>query len=154
MASPQRKTLDEVIASAAKSAPTNQRARVEKYEAACEQLIASMREWLQPQVQTGIVKTAQPNQYFDLSEQGYRYQAAGWTFSIGAQQIHLQPRGTWVIGAFGRMDMRAQPGSLVVLTLNENFQWELPTRGKTKVRYSKLDDQSFPEALDRALTIS
>lgn len=148
-------TLDEVVKNAVreKQIGANNQVRVEQFKTACTALITEMRQWLNAHVEAKLVIPNAP-QKVSISEFGIAYEADCWSFNIGAQRVDLRPRGTWVIGAYGRVDMIGYPGNLEILTLNEDFNWEISKRGKTKVTYSLLSEANFPEALSRALSIS
>lgn len=126
--------------------------RIEQYRNAVGVLIENVQSWLKEEIAEGKV-TSHPAKMVRITEQGQIYNVVTWSFSIGGRYVTLEPRGTWVIGAYGRVDLAAQPGASVVLTLDENFQWNLPTKGRTKISYSKLDTVTFAEALARALQI-
>ena len=129
------------------------RQRIERYCAAVDTLICDMKMWLGPQIQSASVKS-HAARYVDRFENGHQYQVSAWSFEVGSHYVSLEPRGTWVVGAYGRADLVATPGDSVVLTLNEKFQWELPTRGRTRIKYELLDEAVFAKALTRALQIA
>jgi hypothetical protein len=125
------------------------RDRVDKYRAAISRLIKDIKSWLSSSITSGQVKV-HPVRPVGRSEHGHSYTVEAWSFNIGPRYVAVEPRGTWVIGAYGRADLVAQPGGSVVLTLDENFEWYLPTKGRTKITYEKLNETVFAEALRRA----
>lgn len=145
-------TLSDVVDKAVKNQIPNGWDRIGRFQKVCDDLIMSVQKWLEPKRGDALIQF-DATKPFDLVEHGFTYSVNGWSFTIGGnKRVDFRPRGTWVIGAYGRMDMIGQPGSQVVLTLNETNEWELPTIGRTKATYKKLDESTFPEALNRALT--
>lgn len=143
----------------AQSAPaptfmSNGDTRIEMYTGACRRLIAAITDWLQPEIISGAVQILETEQLKRITEQGFTYDVPTLRFRVGPRTVAVEPRGIWVIGAYGRADLVSEPGAPVILTLSENYVWEVPKVGVRKVNYVSLDQSTFPEALSRALTIS
>ena len=151
MATEKQLSIDSVIEAATTTTgiPNYPRDRIDRYRTAVNTLIENARGWLAPQIDAKRVKVY-PIQEVDRFEQGHSYKVNSWSFGLGNIYVSLEPRGTWVIGALGRVDLVAAPGDTVVLTLNSEFNWELPTKGRTRITYEPLNEDTFAKAMHRA----
>lgn len=149
-----RPTLEQVVANATASRATipNGRQRIAKFQTACDELEVMIRGWLQPQVEDGAVEFEKSRSKV-IMEQGFTYPVVTFAFNLAGRYVELEPRATWVIGAYGRADITAQPGRTEFLTLNENFDWEVPRKTGRKFNYDLLDRDTFAAVLSRALTL-
>ena len=111
--------------------------------------------WLAPmvaegQLQTNPLKVALNEQLIGS------YEAPGLLIEIGTSVVRLEPKGTMVIGAAGRVDLQG-PGGLATLILNSpdfpqkpfpacQFNWQFVARSP-RIQLIPLNADSFADAL-------
>lgn len=139
--------------------------RREKWRLELDSLYSRLRQWLHD--------ANLPEECIEQSQQLIReenlgeYFAAALVFTLGNEQIHLQPVGTLLVGALGRVDMSArrpasplfhiiadfsaEPDSNLIefshqSALEQDWQWFIAP-SSAKYRSQPLSSESFAAAL-------
>lgn len=113
--------------------PSEQRwlERREAWLSQLQQLSFQVQDWL---TAAGVPKAAfQPYQEARNEEWIASYLVEGWLVDIGTFRLRFDPRGTLMVGAYGRVDLKSsQAGSPVVSLVaqagdheNPSWQWSI-----------------------------
>lgn len=148
-----KKTIQDVIA----SRQTNNQAvsaqkiqqRVEAWKQRVSDLYNDVSAWVTQQEPLSDIKPL--TERITVSEElSGPYEIEQLSFRIGSQAVRLRPKGTWVIGAQGRVDMEGAAGHVrLVLTMDKEWMVALDLAPVNDL--VPLDESSFAEALDRVL---
>lgn len=110
-------------------------------------LYKMIRGWIAPLETEGTVRYQTASENFEEDYIG-RYHADVLTLLIGKQRVEFQPKGTLIIGANGRVDVRGQRGiRTLVLKGNEWFIVERSPRLKT----FPFNEDSFQDVLQEVM---
>ena len=123
-------------------------ARKEKWLAALSRLYESIETWLRPSVRRGLVEVRFVPKVVNEENIG-RYTLEQMKLRVGGEQVVLDPKGTIVIGARGRVDMIGDEGS-VMLMLFEWEEWEFAVRTPALKRWP-FTEESFSDALKEVM---
>ncbi len=112
--------------------------------------------WLEPLRQQGLVTCSRV--LIQLSEEKIgTYQAEEMVLEFGPEAIVLEPIGTLIVGARGRVDVfrrgaRSEPIMLILSGPKEDPRWEIWLSRDPRQR-RPLDQASFEGALDTLLEV-
>jgi hypothetical protein len=105
---------------------------------------ASIQTWLDPLKQQGLVDYRMGSA--QLSEEFIgRYEASTLEVIIGRDKVSFTPRGTIIIGSYGRIDVSGPRGDLMLIE-REWDSWEFARR-TPKLETWDLDANSFNQAI-------
>ena len=117
-------------------------------------LYVGVEMWLEPLRQKGLVAFGRVQ--VQLTEEGIgTYPAEEMILSFGSEAIVLEPRGTLIAGARGRVDVfrrgaRREQIMLILIGPKEDPRWEIwPSRDPRQRK--PLDQASFEDVLDTLL---
>lgn len=109
-----------------------------------DDLFSSIRSWLDPLKQQGLVDYCVKS--VQLSEEFIgRYEASMLEVIIGQDRVSFIPRGTLIIGSYGRIDVSGPRGNLMLIE-REWDSWEFAQR-TPKLETWKLNADSFNQAI-------
>jgi hypothetical protein len=141
--------------------------RKQKWLAALGTLLTQVEAWLREYEDIGVTCT-RVNRW--LAEEGLgHYQATAMRITFGGREVWLEPIGTYIVGACGRVDLNGSADSQQFLFvpqeadrprvafvpiagdrpgthLWDQFVWKLATK-PPKVRYEALSQEVFEKAL-------
>jgi len=124
--------------------------------AAIGELYHRIEAWLAPLQQKGLVACSRiPVQLFE--EKIGAYTADSLVLEFGPHEIVLEPKGTLIVGARGRVDVfrRGSRGGQIMLILSgskEEPRWEIwPTRDPRQRK--AMEQPSFEEMLETLLEV-
>ncbi len=151
------------LVQAQQSAPIEWEKRRDSWRARVIALHDDIDQWLASVRATGVVKTIRT---FDELEEQFmgRYDVPRMTIWVGEQQVILRPRGTLILGSYGRVDLEgAATQALLVLDYdgtNDIPSWRRVDQAKWCVVYPSertvrhpLTESVFKDLLSRALGI-
>ncbi|WP_109484044.1 hypothetical protein [Paraburkholderia sp. C35] len=121
--------------------------------------------WLKPLIDADAVKTTSGE--MEISEKYIgAYQATTLRIKIGGSVVKLLPRGTFILGAFGRIDLEGVYGQTERLILDSNEpentpfnlrkdgEWKLGVPGQPTVNLAPLDRENFVSLLATLANLS
>ena len=80
-----------------------------------DQLYANIREWLKTFEEEGFIQI-KDNKEISLNEEYIgQYQTKRLDIYLGNDIISLTPKGTLIIGSYGRIDMRGPKGEILII---------------------------------------
>ena len=127
-----------------KTAKVDWAARESKWLKSVDDVYSSIKTWLDPLKQEGLVDYREGST--NLSEDYIgRYEAATLEVIIGRGKITFTPRGTLIIGSYGRIDVSGPSGDLMLIE-REWDSWEFARR-TPKLETWDLDENSFKVAI-------
>ena len=123
-------------------------ARREKWIAALNQLYEMIEKWLQSSVQKGLIRIEYDDKIINEENIG-RYTVRKMKLWVGTEQVIFDPKGTILIGSYGRVGMTGDDGA-VMLMLFEWAEWEFAVRTPSLRRWP-LTEESFSDALKQVM---
>lgn len=127
--------------------------RVSAWQNHVDRLYDKVIEWLRPYIDAGDI-IAQKDEQEAWEQLSGAYQIKRLDLEIGKETVRLAPRGTYVIGASGRVDISVlgtgDPVILITTDLGSDEAWQIVTRGKKTV-LTPLNARSFEEVLESLL---
>ncbi len=123
-------------------------ARKEKWIAALEQLYETIEAWLRPSVEKGLIRIDFIPKIMEEENIG-QYEVKKMKLWVGTEQVVFDPKGTILIGSYGRVDMTGDDGA-VMLLLFEWEKWEFAIRTPSLRRWP-LTEESFSDALKEVM---
>ena len=123
-------------------------ARKEKWIAALNQLYEMIEKWLQSSVQKGLIKTEYDDKIINEENIG-RYTVRKMKLWVGSEQVSFDPKGTILIGSYGRVDMTGDDGA-AMLMLFEWSEWEFAIRTPSLRRWP-FTEESFSDVLKQVM---
>lgn len=118
-------------------------ARINNWQAAINNLYNIVRCWLQPLEDDGTVRYLRSTVTIN-EEHVENYKVEVLSVLIGSQRIAFHPKGTFIIGADGRIDVRGQR-AVRTLVLNDN-EWFVVER-TPQVKTLPFNEDSFQDLL-------
>jgi hypothetical protein len=113
-----------------------------------DDLYKIINTWLSPFQKEGLLNIKEKQ--IDLSEEYIgSYKAKRLEILLGNDIVTITPRGTLVIGSFGRLDMRGPKGEALLVETDWN-DWKFAKR-TPKMQYWNLTEQSFKEAIQEII---
>lgn len=120
------------------------RKRKDMWIASLQNLHSMIREWL-GDADSGEVSYHITTQ--ELSEDLIGpYEVEILHIFIGKQKVSLYPKGTYIVGGNGRVDLWGQK-SIKLLILNDKWKWELVKQKTPTIKTELFTEASFLEAL-------
>ncbi len=95
-------------------APALRQSRIQWWEGRVGALLGDISRWLSPLVQSGSLKI-EPGKVNLEEESLGRYEIASGIIKLGPKRLTLNPIGTIIIGALGRIDVTGPNGKAVLL---------------------------------------
>lgn len=130
-----------------------QRSIVGRWQSDVGQLYDRVGEWLKPFVEAGDI-TLERQEISVEEERTGLYEIDRLDLGVGDEIIRLEPKGTVVIGAHGRIDMsRLGSGEdpiLLVLTDTSDPQWSIVDRS-ARTTLEPLTKETFETAIEKLL---
>ncbi len=118
-------------------------------------LYNKIESWLSDLKVDGTVEIDQND--VNLSEQGVNYSIKSMQITVGTETVFLNPKGTFLVGARGRIDMTGRNGTVhfilpVSYDENDNVideipEWHIGIR-TPKLQLIRLDEEAFSEYLE------
>jgi len=123
-------------------------ARRKKWIAALNQLYEMIETYLQPSVKNGLVKIVYEDKII-IEENIGTYTVREMKLWAGTEQVVFDPKGTILIGSFGRVDMTGDEGAIMIVLI-EWDSWELAVR-TPRMKHWPLTEDSFSDALKQVM---
>ena len=111
------------------------------------QLYKMIHKWIAPLESDGTVRLQTSSESLEEDYIG-QYQVDVLTLLIGKQHVEFHPKGTLIIGANGRIDVRGQRG-IRTLVLMEN-QWFIVERSP-RLKTLPFNEDSFQDVLQEVM---
>jgi hypothetical protein len=127
----------------------NGKRRVETWLDALNTFHQEVKEWLKQATKEGLLSITLDSVMLDEERLG-SYAAPRLHIHIGGEEVILEPIGTVIIGAQGRVDMLAN-GKSRVLVLSDKRWWYADHVFSADVTYKELDAQLFTNLLQTLL---
>jgi hypothetical protein len=104
----------------------------------------NIEDWLKPFVDKSLLKTEKKK--IQISEEflGY-YDINQFNIYLGNDVISLVPRGTYILGSFGRIDMRSNKGERLIVEQDWN-DWKFVTKVNRRQLW-EVNEDSFKAAI-------
>lgn len=104
-------------------------------------LYKDINEWLNPFIKEGLIKV-ETNKEITISEEYIgNYVVKRMDIYIGNDLVSLTPKGTLIIGAFGRIDMRGPNGEIILIQPEWN-DWKFAKK-TPKLEMWDLTEETF-----------
>lgn len=136
--------------------PVDWNAERDWWLAALEALYRRIEAWLAPLHRQGLVACSRVS--IELSEEDIgTYAADELVLEFGPEAIVVEPQGTLIVGARGRVDVfrrgaRSEPIMLILAGAKDNPHWEIwPTRDPRQRK--PLEQSTFEGMLDTLLEV-
>ena len=110
-------------------------------------LYAVIRKWLAPLEKDGVVRFLTANVTIQEEQIG-SYGVEVLTILIGKQRVAFYPKGTLIIGADGRIDIRGQRAVRTIIL--SDGEWHLVER-TPKLKVLPFDQNSFQDLLSEVM---
>ena len=123
-------------------------ARRERWVADLNYLYEMISTWLHSSAQNGLVKIVYEDKII-IEENIGTYTVRKMKLWVGTEQVIFDPKGTILIGSYGRVDMTGDDGA-VMLMLFEWAEWEFAIRTPSLRRWP-LTEESFSDALKQVM---
>lgn len=123
-------------------------ARREKWIAALNQLYEMIEKWLQSSVRKGLIRIDYDAKMISEDNIG-TYTVKKMKLWVGTEQVVFDPKGTILIGSYGRVDMTGDEGDITIVLI-EWDQWELAVR-TPMMKHWPLTEDSFSDALKQVM---
>ena len=109
-----------------------------------EKFYSNIKVWLTPFQTDGLIDIKEKE--IDINEEyiGY-YKTKRLDIYLGNDIISLTPRGTLILGSYGRIDMRGPKGEKMIIE-PEWEKWEFAIR-TPKLKMWKITEESFKSAI-------
>lgn len=123
----------------------NREARLKKWQDQVASLYRHIRDYLGKSEKEGYAKIF-PEQMTLTEELLGSYQIDRMIIDAGGERVIIAPRGTFIIGAFGRCDMKGEGGTAMLVLLapgdkpGVSFK-EMPSTGDADLKMSALMDK-------------
>lgn len=124
------------------------KARREKWVGALNKLYEMISTWLHPSVQNGLIKIVYEDKTITEENIG-SYAIRKMKLWAGTEQVIFDPKGTILIGSYGRVDMMGDEGTIMIVLL-EWDRWDLAVR-TPKMQHWPLTEDSFSDALKQVM---
>lgn len=122
-------------------------ARKKEWLSNIEEFYKVVKNWLLPLEEDGIIRYS--TKAITLSEDPIgSYDVDMLTIIIGNQEVELCPKGTLIIGAQGRIDIRGQEAVRTIL-FNDG-QWSVVERA-ARLQLVPFNEDSFQDILDEVM---
>ncbi len=103
------------------SAPIDWQGRKNNWLNSIEKLYTDIRKWLKPFEEQGFLKIMD-NKEIELNEEYIgKYKTKRLDIYLGNDIISLRPKGTFLLGACGRIDMRGTKGEILIVQNDWNI---------------------------------
>lgn len=123
-------------------------ARREKWIAALNQLYEMIEKWLQSSVRKGLIRIDYDAKMISEDNIG-TYTVKKMKLWVGTEQVVFDPKGTILIGSYGRVDMTGDEGDIMIVLI-EWDQWELAVR-TPRMKHWPFTEDSFSDALKQVM---
>jgi hypothetical protein len=123
-------------------------ARRERWVADLNYLYEMISTWLHSSAQNGLVKIVYENKIITEENIG-TYTVRKMKLWVGTEQVIFDPKGTILIGSYGRVDMIGDEGAIMIVLFEWN-QWELAVR-TPRMKHWPLTEDSFSDALKQVM---
>jgi hypothetical protein len=133
-------------------ASTSRQARFDRWLSALDDLYEKVERWLNESIRAGDASTLRIRAF--LHEEAYgSYECNKLLITVGSRTISVEPRGAFVLGAEGRVDMSGPHGRQVVLVLlgGEWYFTTLSARSRRE-KPALLDEDGFLDILRKLLS--
>jgi hypothetical protein len=131
------------------SAATDWGKRREEWLSAIDNLYASIEGWLSESVQKGIVTLQRRQRQIEEAHLG-AYWVDDLVLKVGDEKVTFSPKGTIIVGAQGRVDVRGEAGeSMFVAQLGP--RWSVVVSRYPTLRTEALDADSFNETMQAVM---
>lgn len=147
------KTLSEVISERFKTADSAQAevvTRVERWQAAVEKLFERIDGWLKESSGPDAAVRVELEDAPAYEDRAGDYTIKKMLVQIGRSKVRFLPKGTWIIGAEGRVDVEG-PAATARLIWEGDERWTVVLDPVSPRDTKLLDSGSLAEALDIVL---
>lgn len=131
-------------------------ARLGLWKFKVDELYNQIEKWLQALIADGVL-TIEPDSLELTEDYLGTYDIASIHLKVGSERIYLRPRGTLIVGGFGRVDMIGDDGRVMIVLLGPEetkdvpkrmkiAQWNLVDRDKIR-SITPLTEESFSDAV-------
>ncbi len=97
-------------------APTLRQARLSWWQEHVGKLLDEVERWLSPLIKSGSVKFERGTVNLEEENIG-RYEIVSGVIKLGPKSLTLNPLGTIIVGAYGRVDVTGPSGTAMLLLL-------------------------------------
>jgi hypothetical protein len=123
-------------------------ARVQKWQRAISELYSQIEAWLLPSINAHHVELVRTPVRLNEERIG-SYDTDSLAIVVGPERVYLEPRGTLIVGASGRVDVRGSNGE-AMLVLDAEWHWNIGRRDPKPSRLP-LSEESFAELLRQVM---
>jgi len=122
--------------------------RKQKWLQSIDTLYKQVEEWLSNLKKKGVVKISYKEEMI-FEEHIGQYNIKKMYLDVGSERVTLSPKGTFVVGAYGRVDLIGDEGSIMIVMLKWG-EWFIASRTPA-VKYWPLTKGSFSDALKQVM---
>jgi len=119
---------------------------------ALQKLYNTVNIWLNSSIKQGLVEIRVENHELREDYIG-SYSVKEMTIQVGFERVFFKPKGVIVLNAAGRVDLIGEHGSIMLLLLekNQEFQWHIAVRTGHQKPWP-LTQESFADALKQVMS--
>ncbi len=125
-------------------------ARREKWLESISNLYSSIGDFLKGPIENGFLKIDTSNKVQISEEHIGTYTAPMLKIYIGTDIISLEPKGTLIIGSYGRIDMKGPKGEIMIIEPEWN-DWKFAQR-TPKLETWKITKEIFEEVISKLVS--
>ena len=122
--------------------------RKDNWIIALDQLYKMISRWVQASIQNDLIKIVYEDKII-IEENIGTYTIRRMKLCVGTEQVVFDPKGTILVGSYGRVDMSGDEATIMIVLLEWN-QWELAVR-TPKIHHWPLTEDSFADALKQVM---
>lgn len=118
----------------------NWAARKKKWNKALNELYSNIQNWIKPYSTKGLIRISKRKIILNEDYIG-QYNVEQLELFLGADKISFIPRGTLIVGSFGRVDVKGPKGENLLI-LKKWDEWNFATRFPT-IQYLPFNQDSL-----------
>lgn len=116
--------------------------RKKKWLQSIENIYSNIESWLKPFIDKELLEIKKAGKIEITEDYIGRYQASVLEINIGDDIIRLKPRGTLVLGSYGRIDMAGPKGEVILIEPEWN-EWQIVEKIGDKRNTIDLNEESI-----------
>lgn len=98
--------------------------RIGRWRLALGELGIKLQKWLDDPVRKQIVTIEKVKK--DISEElAGTYEVHGWLVKLGTKTVHFDPVATYVVGSYGRVDVKGPAGTFRLIREKDDGHWSV-----------------------------
>ncbi len=102
----------------------SERRRISRWRLALAELGLKINKWLDEPIKRKLVELSTYDKTIDEERLG-TYAVKGWAVSLGGRRVTFDPVATYVVGAFGRVDIVGPTAKFILLREKDDGHWSL-----------------------------